>query len=42
MEMVLDLFVKTLVQVGTSFLHNWPYLLLSVVISVLMNMPTAT
>jgi uncharacterized membrane protein YraQ (UPF0718 family) len=38
MDFVINLFLKTAVQVWTTFLHNWPFLLASILIAVALKL----
>jgi uncharacterized membrane protein YraQ (UPF0718 family) len=38
MEAITNLIYQTLLQTVTSFAHNWPYLILSILISVLLKL----
>jgi uncharacterized membrane protein YraQ (UPF0718 family) len=38
MEAFINLLYQTLLQVLTSFAHNWPFLVISIVISVLLKL----
>jgi uncharacterized protein len=38
MDFIIDLFGGTLQQVGVTFLHNWPFLLVSILIAVLLKL----
>ncbi len=37
MDFIITVFLKALLQLGTSLLHNWPYLLISIVVAVVLK-----
>ncbi len=38
MQTFIDLFIQTLIKVGATFLHNWPFLVFSILVSVLLKL----